>query len=100
MQETLSNLDLSAFDRLAVWYGALPDAAKGVITVAVGAVLAYVVFKIAVRVVKTLLSAVIAAVLAFLIGTVPGNLLLGQAVNRIEERAGATISQIAESLNR
>ena len=98
MQETLSNIDLSNFDRLAVWYGTLPGAVRTAITVAVGAVLAYVAFKVVIRIARTVLSAVIAAVLAFLIGTVPGNVLLGQAVDRLEERAGATISQISESL--
>ena len=94
MQDTLSKLDLSAFDRIAVWYGMLPAAAKSVITIAVGAVLAYVAFKVVTRIVKTVLHAVIAAVLAFLIGTVPGNLILSRTFDRVEQQVGPSISQI------
>ncbi|KAB8292797.1 hypothetical protein [Bifidobacterium avesanii] len=88
---------LSGFDQIVVWYGTLPGAAKSAITLVVGAVLAYVAFKVVIRIVKTVLHAVIAAVLAFLIGTVPGNLILNQAYGRLEERFGATISQMTQA---
>lgn len=42
-------------------------------------------FKIVARLVKGLVTAVIAAILAFLISTVPGNLLLSSAFDRIQQ---------------
>ena len=48
-------------------------------------VVIYLVFKIVAHLVKGLVTAVIAAILAFLISTVPGNLLLSSAFDRIQQ---------------
>ncbi|NMM99494.1 hypothetical protein G1C96_0071 [Bifidobacterium sp. DSM 109958] len=90
---------LSGFDQIALWYGALPGAAKTAITLVVGVALAVVAFKVVIRIVRTVLHAVIAAVLAFLIGTVPGNLILNQAYGQLQERFGTSISQIVQNAN-
>lgn len=74
----------SGFDQFVLWYGNLPQLAQTAITV-VGAIVAYLVFKIVARLVKGLVTAVIAAILAFLISTVPGNLLLSSAFDRIQQ---------------
>lgn len=66
-----------------VWQSAA--AAQTAITVVVGAIVAYLVFKIVAHLVKGLVTAVIAAILAFLISTVPGNLLLSSAFDRIQQ---------------
>ena len=75
----------SGFDQFVLWYGNLPQLAQTVITVVVGAIVAYLVFKIVAHLVKGLVTAVIAAILAFLISTVPGNLLLSSAFDRIQQ---------------
>ena len=67
----------SGFDQFVLWYGNLPQLAQTVITVVVGAIVAHLV--------KGLVTAVIAAILAFLISTVPGNLLLSSAFDRIQQ---------------
>ena len=67
----------SGFDQFVLWYGNLPQLAQTAITVVVGAIVAYLV--------KGLVTAVIAAILAFLISTVPGNLLLSSAFDRIQQ---------------
>ena len=72
----------SGFDQFVLWYGNLPQLAQTVITVVVGAIVAYLVFA---HLVKGLVTAVIAAILAFLISTVPGNLLLSSAFDRIQQ---------------
>ncbi|MBT1181888.1 hypothetical protein JS531_07970 [Bifidobacterium sp. CP2] len=91
-----SNVDLSTLERVAVWYEGLPDAAKTVLTVAVGAVVAVIVFKIVAKIVKGVLVSVIAAVLTFLIATVPGNMILSQTYDRIEQQV--TSSGIVQQL--
>lgn len=75
----------SGFDQFVLWYGNLPQLAQTAITVVVGAIVAYLVFKIVAHLVKGLVTAVIAAILAFLISTVPGNLLLSSAFDRIQQ---------------
>ena len=72
----------SGFDQFVLWYGNLPQLAQTAITVVV---VSYLVFKIVARLVKGLVTAVIAAILAFLISTVPGNLLLSSAFDRIQQ---------------
>ena len=67
----------SGFDQFVLWYGNLPQLAQTAITVVVGAIVAHLV--------KGLVTAVIAAILAFLISTVPGNLLLSSAFDRIQQ---------------
>ncbi|MBW3087204.1 hypothetical protein KIH77_00395 [Bifidobacterium sp. 82T24] len=75
----------SVVNNLVVWYGQLPGAAQTVLTVVIGGVVAYAVFKIAIRVISGLLVSVIVAALAFMLTTVPGNMLLSQAYDRIEQ---------------
>ncbi|NEG95667.1 hypothetical protein CS006_09115 [Bifidobacterium primatium] len=75
----------SSINDIILWYGQLPDTARTLVTVVVGAIVAYVVFKIVVRLLSGLLAAAIAAALAFLLTTVPGNMLLSQAYDRIEQ---------------
>ncbi|OZG64080.1 hypothetical protein BHAP_1247 [Bifidobacterium hapali] len=87
----LSHLDLSFIDRIVLWYGTLPSAAQTLITVAIGAAIAYVVFKIVIKLIKGIIASVIAAVLAFLLTTVPGNLLLSQAFDRVEQQISTSL---------
>lgn len=82
----LSNIDLSIFDRFALWYAGLPSAVQTLLTVAVGAAVAYVVFRIVIKIIKGVIASVIAAIIAFLLMTVPGNMLLSQTVDRVEQR--------------
>ncbi|MBT1173279.1 hypothetical protein JS528_07935 [Bifidobacterium sp. MA2] len=89
----LDNLDLSAIDRFVIWYGTLPDSVRTGVSIAVGAMIGYVVFRIVAKIIKGVLKAVIAAILAFLITTVPGNMILSNAYDRVEQ-------QITTSLNR
>lgn len=89
----LSGFDLSVFDRIAVWYGSLPAEVRTCLTVAVGAVIAYVVFRIVVRLIKGIIASVIAAVLAFLLTTVPGNMLLSQAYDRVEQQVTTSLGR-------
>ena len=79
----------SGFDQFVLWYGNLPQLAQTASTVVVGAIVPYLVFKIVARLVKGLVTAVIAAILAFLISTVPGNLLLSSAFDRIQQEVTA-----------
>lgn len=94
MQETLSNLKLSTIDQIVVWYGMLPAATKTVISCVVGAVLAYIAFKIVIKIVKTVVHATVAAVGAFLAGTVPGNLIMAQAFTHVQEQFGPALNQL------
>ena len=89
----LTNLDLSALDRIAVWYGGLPASVQTALTVVVGAVVAYVAFKIVAKIIKGIVVSAIVAILAFLLTTVPGNMILHQAYDRVEQ-------QVATSLNK
>ncbi|KAB7788491.1 hypothetical protein [Bifidobacterium cebidarum] len=89
----LSNLDLSALDRVAVWYGGLPSTLQTGITIVVGAAVAYVVFKIVAKIIKGLVMSIIAAVLAFLLTTVPGNMILSNAYDRVEQQVSTSLSQ-------
>ena len=63
------------------------------LTVAVGAAIAYVVFRIVVKLIKGIIASVIAAVLAFLLTTVPGNMLLSQAYDRVEQQVTTSLKQ-------
>ncbi|QTB91082.1 hypothetical protein BSD967_01115 [Bifidobacterium saguini] len=89
----LSNLDLSVLDRIAVWYGGLPSSVQTGVTIVVGAVVAYVVFKIVAKIIKGLIISIIAAVLAFLLTTVPGNMILSNAYDRVEQQVSTSLSQ-------
>nr|WP_236029580.1 hypothetical protein [Bifidobacterium miconisargentati] len=89
----LSNLDLSALDRAALWYGGLPSSAQTALTLAVGAVVAYVAFKIVAKIIKGVITSVIVAVLAFLLTTVPGNMILSHAYDRVEQQVTTSLSQ-------
>lgn len=89
----LTNLDLSAVDRFVVWYGTLPDSVRTGVSFVVGAVVAYLVFKIVAKILKGVLRAVIAAVLAFLLTTVPGNMILANAYDRIEQQVTTSLHQ-------
>lgn len=82
---------LSAWDRFVLWYGELPAGVKTVISLVLGAIVAYVVFKIVIRLIKGIISAVIAAILAFLLTTVPGNLLLHQAYDRVQDEISTVL---------
>lgn len=75
------------FDSVVVWYGMLPVGARGVVTLAVGLLVAWIAFRVAVRVVRGLVRSAAAAVLAFLLATVPGNLILHDAYAQLRERA-------------
>ncbi|KAB7790287.1 hypothetical protein [Bifidobacterium leontopitheci] len=85
---------LSAWDRFVVWYGELPAGVKTVISLVLGAIVAYIAFKIVIRLIKGIVSAIIAAVLAFLLTTVPGNLLLNQAYDRVQDELSGITSQL------
>ncbi|MBT1163588.1 hypothetical protein [Bifidobacterium felsineum] len=89
----LSNLDLSVLDRIAVWYGGLPSTVQTGVTIVVGAIVAYVVFKIVAKIIKGLVMSIIAAVLAFLLTTVPGNMILSNAYDRVEQQVSTSLSQ-------
>ncbi|WP_169240621.1 hypothetical protein [Bifidobacterium olomucense] len=89
----VTNLDLSALDRVAVWYGNLPDAAQKALSIVIGAVVAYVVFKIVAKIIKGIVISAIAAILAFLLATVPGNMILSNAYDRVEQQVTASLSQ-------
>ncbi|PWG60271.1 hypothetical protein [Bifidobacterium catulorum] len=80
----------SAINNIITWYGQLPGTAQTVLTIVVGGVVAYAVFKIAIRVISGLLVSVIVAALAFLLTTVPGNMLLSQAYDRIEQQVNGS----------
>ena len=88
----LSDLDLSFIDRIALWYAGLPEGLRTLLTVAVGAAVAYAAFRIVYRLIRGMVKAAIAAVLAFLLTTVPGNLILAQAFDRVEERIGTHLN--------
>ncbi|MCH9275523.1 hypothetical protein JS533_004425 [Bifidobacterium amazonense] len=88
----LSKLDLSFIDRIVLWYGTLPDSVRTLITVAVGGAVAYVVFRIVIKIIKGMIGAAVAAVLAFLLTTVPGNMLLSQAFDRVEQQISTSLS--------
>ncbi|PWG66223.1 hypothetical protein [Bifidobacterium callitrichidarum] len=89
----LSNLDLSALDRVALWYGGLPSSVQTALTLVVGAVVAYAAFKIVAKIVKGIITSVIVAILAFLLTTVPGNMILSHAYDRVEQQVTASLSQ-------
>lgn len=88
----LDELDLSAIDRFVVWYGNLPESVRTAASIVIGAVIAYLVFKIVTRIISGILKAIVAAILAFLLTTVPGNMILSNAYDRIEQ-------QVTTSLN-
>lgn len=88
-----SKLDLSAVDRFVVWYGNLPEQVRTVLSVVAGAIIAYVIFKIVVKIIRGVLMAVIAALLAFLLTTVPGNMILANAYDRIEQQVTTSLQQ-------
>lgn len=71
------------FDSVVAWYGSLPVGARGAVTLAVGLLVAWIAF----RLVKGLVRSIAAAVLAFLLATVPGNLILHDAYAQLRERA-------------
>ena len=84
-----------AVDQIVLWYGGLPSAAQMALTVAVGVLLAWAAFKIVMRVIKGLVASVIAAILVFLLTTMPGNMLLAQAFDRLEQQADSgTVSEL------
>ena len=89
----LTNLDLSVLDRIAVWYGGLPGVAQTALSVVVGAVVAYVVFKIVIKIIKGIVVSLIIAALAFLLTTVPGNMILHQAYDRVEQQVATSLSE-------
>ncbi|NEG54534.1 hypothetical protein [Bifidobacterium platyrrhinorum] len=89
----LTGIDLSVIDRIALWYGNLPSEVRTCLTVAIGAAIAYVVFRIVAGIIKGVLVSVIAAVLAFLLTTVPGNMLLSQAYDRVEQQVSTSLRQ-------
>ena len=75
------------FDSVVAWYGSLPVGARGAVTLAVGLLVAWIAFRGAVRVVKGLVRSIVSAVLAFLLATVPGNLILHDAYSQLQEKA-------------
>lgn len=86
-----------AVDQIVLWYGGLPSAAQMALTVAVGVLLAWAAFKIVMRVIKGLVASVIAAILVFLLTTMPGNMLLAQAFDRLEQQADSgTVSELTD----
>ncbi|PST46861.1 hypothetical protein CPA40_04205 [Bifidobacterium callitrichos] len=90
----LSNFDLSAVDRFVVWYGTLPQEVRTLLSVAVGAAVAYVIFRIVVKIIKGVIVAVIGAVLAFLLTTVPGNMILSNAYDRVEQQVTTSLQSV------
>ena len=79
-------------ERFVDWYAALPVYGKGGLTVLVGVVAALVVFAIVKRLVRKILHSVVAAVLSFLLATVPGNLILQNAATQLENQVGSHLS--------
>lgn len=75
----------------------MPSTAQTALTFVVGAVVAYIAFKIVAKIIKGIVMSVIAAILAFLLTTVPGNLLLSQAYNNVEQRITTSLSNTSES---
>lgn len=73
------------FAAAVVWYASLPVWGRGPVTLAVGALAAWVAFRLAVRLVKGVVRAMVAALLAFLLATVPGNLLMHAAYDAVGE---------------
>lgn len=70
-------------DATVLWYQAMPAAGRGLVTLAVGLAAAWLAFRIAARIVKGAVRCAIAAVLAFLLTTVPGNMLMTWAWERV-----------------
>lgn len=79
-------------DQIVLWYGGLSGPAQTAVTVVVGAVVAYLAFKIVVAVAKRLVSAVITAVIVFLLTTVPGHMMLTNAYEQIRQQVPASLN--------
>ena len=83
----------STIDQIILWYGQLPSAMQTVVTVVVGAAVAYVAFRIVIRLIAGIVGGIVAAALAFLLTTLPGNMLMSQAYDRIEQQVSSSLSQ-------
>lgn len=74
-------------DMLAAWYFSLPAVGQAGITLVAGLTVAWAAFRIIFKLAKGVIRAIVAAVLAFLLATVPGNLILHDAYTRLRENA-------------
>lgn len=79
-------------DQVVLWYGGLPGPAQMAVTAVVGAVLAYLAFKIAVAFAKRLVSAIITAIIVFLLTTVPGHMMLTNAYEQVRQQVPTSLN--------
>ena len=68
---------------LILWYQSLPETGRALVTLAVGLTAAWLAFRLAARLVRGTLRCALAAAVAFLLATVPGNMLIAWAWERI-----------------
>lgn len=75
-------------DSFVAWYGTLPAWGQLGLNAFVGAIIAAIVFAIVMKLVKKIITRIIVTALAFLLTTVPGNLIMQNAVTHLENQVG------------
>ena len=68
---------------LLLWYQSLPETGRALVTLAVGLTAAWFAFRLAARLVRGTLRCALAAAVAFLLATVPGNMLIAWAWEQV-----------------
>lgn len=92
-QSDTGDMDMNGIiDQVVLWYGGLPGPAQMAVTAVVGAALAYLAFKIAVAFAKRLVSAIVTAIIVFLLTTVPGHMMLTNAYEQVRQQVPTSLN--------